>query len=59
MMIWWIAVPALLGLLIWVVAGGRGRSDPSDSAEQILKRRYAGGDIDHDTFERMLADLKR
>ena len=31
----------------------------SESPELILKRRYAKGEIDHDAYERMLADLKK
>jgi len=33
-------------------------SGPPDSAEEIAKRRYARGEIDHDTFERILTDLR-
>jgi putative membrane protein len=30
---------------------------PAESPEQILKRRYAAGEIDRETYQRMLADL--
>lgn len=33
------------------------RSAPTESPEQILKRRYAVGEIDRETYQRMLADL--
>ncbi len=30
----------------------------SESPEQVLKRRYAKGEIDHATYQRMLTELK-
>ncbi len=33
-------------------------SPPADAPEEIAKRRYARGEIDHDTFERIVSDLR-
>lgn len=65
MMIVWILVWALvIGGLVWLVwralrgrsgSGGRRRNE---SAEEVLKKRYARGEIDRDTYERMLDDLR-
>ncbi|MFC7070799.1 SHOCT domain-containing protein [Halobaculum lipolyticum] len=35
-------------------AGRDAAPDPADSAEAVLKRRYAAGDIDHEEFEARL-----
>jgi putative membrane protein len=63
---WWpmwpfgmVVFAALLVVAVWaLVRTVRAEaSKPSESAEDIVKRRYARGEIDHDTFERMLGDL--
>jgi len=60
MAIWWVLGAALIVALLWAfVRGTRGRTGDDDTPEKILERRYARGEIDHDTFERMSADLKR
>lgn len=63
MSIWWIVSVAALIALVWFIAAGRGRgSEPgpgSSDAEQQLKRRYAAGEIDRSTYQRMLEDLRR
>jgi len=59
MMIAWVLALAVIAGLIWAAARSGLTSSVADPPEQILKRRYAKGEIDHDTFERMLADLKR
>ena len=60
--IWWVLGLALIGVVIWaVVRSVQGRSGPlerGESAKDILKRRYAKGEIDRDTFQKMLEDLK-
>lgn len=52
----------MLVLLIWAVAPA---AEPSawargeESPETILKRRYAGGQIDREEFERRLSDIRK
>ena len=47
---------AMLILALWT--GGASRSD-KDSAEELLKRRYADGEIDEAAYEHMLQELRR
>jgi putative membrane protein len=60
MVLWWGFGLAVLVLFVWLIAkataGTSGRSD--DTPEQILKRRYARGEIDRDEYQRRLADLR-
>ena len=61
MALWWLIGIALVVVLVrallvprgWL-GGPRGNGE---SPEQILKRRYAAGEIDRDTYERMRHDL--
>lgn len=61
MVIWWLFGIAILVLLVWVivraVGGSPGRGE--DSPEQILKRRYARGELDREEYQRRLEDLRR
>jgi len=64
---WWPMWPlagALAVVLVWVLVRTvrMFESPPSpppggESADEILKRRYAKGELDRDTFQRMLMDL--
>jgi len=62
MALFWVLV---LGIVIWLAfqLGGRGRPPGGDAgrsrAEEILKERYARGEIDRETYQRMLDDLRR
>jgi len=65
---WWMPFGWILGLLllialVWMIAarttGGISARSVEDSAEQILKRRYARGEIDRDDYERRLSDIRR
>lgn len=57
-MVFWLAV---LILLVWIVAQAAGgpswRTD--ETPEQILKRRYARGEIEREEYERRLSDLRK
>jgi putative membrane protein len=59
--IWWILLPLVIGLLVWAVLKNRSGPEmrpPTETPEEILKRRYASGEIDRDTYQRMLDDLR-
>jgi len=58
--LWWILILAVLVALVWGVASaGRSRGIRDSSAEQRLKERYADGEIDRETYERMLAEIRK
>jgi putative membrane protein len=61
MWVWWILGIALVVAVVWVIAraGGRGQEPRHESSEEILKRRYANGEIDHEEYERRLQDLRK
>jgi putative membrane protein len=50
----------IIGLILLAVRGFSNRSDPGSghSAVDILRERYAHGEIDEDEFERRLAKLE-
>lgn len=57
----WVLGLAVLMLFVWMVTratgGFPGRAE--DTPEQILKRRYAQGEIDREEYEGRLADIRR
>ena len=58
MALWWLGAPVLIALLLWAGTRERPSAEPRDeSPEQILKRRYAKGEIDREAYQRALADL--
>lgn len=59
MLVFWVVI---IALVIWVVkrfthTPGDTRSDLRDSPLDILKRRYARGDISKEDYERMKDEL--
>ena len=63
MMLFWIVVLIAVLWLVLQVARRRREDDrarePTESAEELLRRRYAAGEIDRDMFEQMLGNLRR
>lgn len=57
-MAFWLAV---LILLVWIVARAAGGQSwrIDEPPEQILKRRYARGEIEREDYERRLSDLRK
>jgi len=61
MVLWSVAGIIVLVLLVRLVAGSTGGFSRRDdeTPEQILKRRYAKGEIDSEEYQHRLADLRR
>jgi putative membrane protein len=61
MVLWWVAGVAVLVLLVRLVTGTGGGFSPrgDETPEQILKRRYARGEIEPEEYQRRLEDLRR
>ena len=61
MAFWWLLGLAATILLVWIAARAAGgpswRTD--ETPEQILKRRYARGEIDREEYERRSSDLRK
>ena len=56
--IFWIAcLVALFFLFKWILQGKPGDQKPAESALEILKKRYARGEIGKDEFEQKRKDL--
>lgn len=52
----------VLGVFAWLVVMTVQRSGAGlhrDSAEQLLKQRYARGEVDRETYHRVLEELRR
>ena len=60
MWLWWVLAVAIVVAVAWGVTKSSSRSNPgqSESAEDLLKRRYAAGDIDSQEYEKRLHDLR-
>lgn len=61
MWLWWLAAFAIVAVIVWAISRTASRSsrDAGESAESILKRRYAQGEIDKDDYEERLRDIRR
>jgi len=59
MWIFWVLVlAAIVAVLVWALAASRRSAAGRESPEEILKRRYARGDITKEQFEQMRHDLE-
>jgi putative membrane protein len=61
MVFWWVAGIVILVLVVRFVAGSLGAPAPrgDETPEQLLKRRYAKGEIEREEYQRRLEDLRR
>lgn len=56
---WWLLIAAAIVAVIILAPSARRGEGSTDPPERIVKRRYARGEIDRATYERMLEDLRR
>lgn len=58
MAMWWLLIPLVIVLMVLALPKGlRGPSESTEPPERVLKRRYASGEIDRETYLRMLSDV--
>jgi putative membrane protein len=57
MLLWWVLIVGGIIFVIRFAGGQKSQSTKEDSAIDILKKRYARGDINKEEFERMKRDL--
>jgi len=61
--LFWILVIVLVVAAVWrlLPRGGASRSVPpaGDEAEELLRRRYAKGELDREEYQQKLEDLRR
>jgi len=58
----WVLILVLGVLVVATLKGGKGpgkQTPGGETPEQTVRRRYAAGEIDRETFQRMLADLEQ
>ena len=62
----WIIPVVVIGLVIWAIialsrsrSGGTGGEAAADRSLAILKERYAKGELDSGTYQRMRTELER
>lgn len=56
--LWWIVLIVIVGLLLWRGFAGSSASAPNESALEVLKKRYARGEINRDEYEQKRRDLE-
>lgn len=61
MWVWWLIAIVVIAALGWgiVQSASRNAGRTAESAEDVLKRRYAAGEIDKEEYERRLQDLRQ
>jgi putative membrane protein len=57
MTISWLIGIGLFSMLIWLLVSAINRGPGSSSPEEILRRRYAAGEIESEEYERRLGEL--
>lgn len=63
MLLWVLVLAVVVGLVVWAInrttgSAGGARSG-GDSAEEVLRRRFAAGEIDAEEYERRLTVLRQ
>ncbi len=56
--LFWVAALVLLIVMVWHLAQGAGRKESEESPLEILRRRYARGELDREEFDAGKRDLR-
>lgn len=60
MLVWWLVIAAAVVSVLWVMARlGSRRQDSAETAEELLRRRFATGEIEEEEYDRRLAALRQ
>jgi len=61
MWFWWLIAIVVIAAVAWGVVQSLSRHSDgtAESAEEILKRRYAAGEIDKEEYEKRLRDIRK
>jgi len=59
MILFWILVVLGIIYLVKMLAGGAGKSEPKETAEDILKKRFARGELSKEEFEKAMQVLRQ
>ena len=59
MLFWFILAAAIVSLVVWAIVRGATQTRGAAGAEDVLRERYARGEISREEFERMRDDLRR
>lgn len=57
MFFWWFIIIVLVVFVIWAVMNSGQNNQPKDTPMEILKRRYANGEIDEEEFQKRKKEL--
>lgn len=57
LLFWILIIAGAVFIVRWLMERNRKVSSPAESALDVLKKRYARGEIDQDTFERMKRNI--
>jgi len=55
--LWWIVIVAVVVWLAWMFGRGGGSAVRGESALELLKKRYARGEIGRDEYEQKKRDI--
>lgn len=59
MLLWFLIAVAIIALVVWAITRAAASQGRGTGPEEILRERYARGEITREQFEQMREDLRR